>query len=67
MPWLSGTASWSHTAMQWILGIRPEIDGLRIDPCIPKPGRDSPCAATSAANVKIEVKNPRGSQGASRA
>jgi cellobiose phosphorylase len=36
VPWLSGTASWSYyTATQWILGIRPEIDGLRIDPCIP--------------------------------
>jgi cellobiose phosphorylase len=34
--WLSGTASWCyHAATQWILGIRPELDGLRIDPCIP--------------------------------
>jgi cellobiose phosphorylase len=34
--WLSGTASWTYIAgTQWILGIRPEIDGLRIDPCIP--------------------------------
>ncbi|MEI8194850.1 MAG: glycosyl hydrolase family 65 protein, partial [Phycisphaerae bacterium] len=36
IPWLSGTASWSYyIATQWILGIRPELDGLRIDPCIP--------------------------------
>lgn len=34
--WLSGTASWCyHAATQWILGIRPEFNGLRIDPCIP--------------------------------
>jgi cellobiose phosphorylase len=34
--WLSGTASWCyHAATQWILGIRPEFTGLRIDPCIP--------------------------------
>ena len=34
--WLSGTASWSYQAgTQWILGIRAEYDGLRIDPCIP--------------------------------
>jgi cellobiose phosphorylase len=34
--WLSGTASWSYqAATQWILGIRPEFGGLRIDPCIP--------------------------------
>lgn len=36
VPWLSGTASWAcYTASQWILGIRPEVEGLRIDPCIP--------------------------------
>jgi len=34
--WLTGTAAWNFTALtQWILGIRPELDGLRIDPCIP--------------------------------
>ncbi len=34
--WLTGTAAWSFVALsQWILGIRPEYDGLRIDPCIP--------------------------------
>ena len=34
--WLSGTASWMYqTGTQWILGIRAEYDGLRVDPCIP--------------------------------
>ena len=34
--WLSGTSSWTYIAgTQWILGIRPEIDGLVLDPCIP--------------------------------
>jgi cellobiose phosphorylase len=34
--WLSGTAAWNYVAItQWILGIRAEYDGLRIDPCIP--------------------------------
>ena len=37
VPWLSGTASWAHfTALNHILGIRPETTGLRIAPCIPK-------------------------------
>ncbi|HTT56532.1 MAG TPA: glycosyl hydrolase family 65 protein [Opitutaceae bacterium] len=60
--WLSGTVSWSyHAAVQWILGIRPEVDGLRIDPCIPRtwPGfilrRNF-----RGVNVRIEVKNPHG-------
>jgi cellobiose phosphorylase len=34
--WLTGAAAWSYfSATQYILGIRPELDGLRIDPCIP--------------------------------
>jgi cellobiose phosphorylase len=34
--WLSGTAAWNYVAItQWILGIRPEYDGLRIEPVIP--------------------------------
>jgi cellobiose phosphorylase len=34
--WLTGTASWCLFAVtQYILGIRPEYDGLLVDPCIP--------------------------------
>jgi N,N'-diacetylchitobiose phosphorylase len=34
--WLTGAAAWSYfSATQSILGIQPEWDGLRIDPCIP--------------------------------
>ena len=34
--WLTGSASWSHVAVtQHILGIRPSLDGLVVDPCIP--------------------------------
>ncbi|MEM5948232.1 glycosyl hydrolase family 65 protein [Spirochaetia bacterium 38H-sp] len=34
--WLTGTAAWNFVAIsQWILGIRPDYDGLMIDPCIP--------------------------------
>lgn len=35
--WLTGTATWNFVAItQYILGIRPDYDGLRVDPCIPK-------------------------------
>jgi cellobiose phosphorylase len=34
--WLTGTAAWNFVAIsQWILGIRAEHDGLRIDPVLP--------------------------------
>ncbi|NCD34962.1 MAG: glycosyl transferase [Spartobacteria bacterium] len=34
--WLTGTSSWFYiAATRYILGIRPEFDGLTIDPCLP--------------------------------
>ena len=34
--WLSGTAAWNYVAItQWILGIRPTLNGLQIAPVIP--------------------------------
>ncbi|OFY66611.1 MAG: glycosyl transferase [Bacteroidetes bacterium RBG_13_43_22] len=35
--WLTGTASWNfYTISHFILGIQPDYDGIKIDPCIPK-------------------------------
>ena len=62
VPWLSGTASWSfYSATHWLLGIRPEIEGLRIAPCIPKawPGFTM-TRHFRGKNVSIEVRNPAG-------
>lgn len=34
--WLTGAAAWFYfSAAHYVLGIRPELDGLRLDPCIP--------------------------------
>jgi cellobiose phosphorylase len=34
--WLTGTAAWNYAAVtQWILGIRPELSGLRVAPDLP--------------------------------
>ncbi len=34
--WLTGTAAWNwHTVTEFLLGIRPAYDGLRIEPCLP--------------------------------
>lgn len=36
-PWLTGTASWSYVGVtQYILGVRPELSGLRIDSFLPE-------------------------------
>lgn len=35
-PWLTGTASWTYIGVtQYVLGIRPVLAGLTVDPCIP--------------------------------
>jgi cellobiose phosphorylase len=35
--WLTGTAAWTFVNLsQYILGIRPELEGLAVDPCLPK-------------------------------
>jgi cellobiose phosphorylase len=60
--WLTGAAAWAYfSATQYILGIRPEMDGLRIDPCIP--GAWKGFKATRrfrGRTVQIEVKNSSG-------
>jgi len=34
--WLTGTAAWTfYAATQGILGVKPDYDGLMIDPCLP--------------------------------
>jgi cellobiose phosphorylase len=34
--WLTGTAAWNYvTVTQYLLGVRPEYDGLVVDPCLP--------------------------------
>jgi cellobiose phosphorylase len=64
--WLTGAAAWAYySAVQYILGIRPEIGGLRIDPCIPRhwPGFRA-IRRFRGKTVEIEVKTPTGSAGA---
>ena len=35
--WLTGTAAWNFAAItQYILGIKPDYNGLSVNPCIPK-------------------------------
>ncbi|MGD0273370.1 MAG: glycosyl hydrolase family 65 protein [Gaiellaceae bacterium] len=60
--WLSGTAAWNFVAVsQWILGIRADHDGLRIDPCLPG-GWDGFKAIRHfrGATYRIEVHKPKG-------
>ena len=58
--WLTGTAAWNLVAItRWILGIRAEMDGLRVDPVLPASWAGF--AATRrfrGATYQISVRNP---------
>lgn len=60
--WLTGTASWNFYAItQYILGIQPDYDGLKIDPCIPKNWKGFKISRKfRGTHYKIEVQNPLG-------
>ncbi len=58
--WLTGTAAWNYYAItQYILGIRPEYDGLLVDPCIPSDWDGFTVQRKFRnAHYNITVKNP---------
>jgi len=60
--WLTGTASWNFYAItQYILGIRPDFDGLLIDPCIPTHWKGFKATRKFRGDTyRIEVLNPDG-------
>ncbi len=62
--WLTGTAAWTFVSVsQAILGIRPELDGLRISPCIPAEWKHiSLTRRFRGATYHIEIENPDGAQ-----
>jgi cellobiose phosphorylase len=63
--WLSGTAAWNYVAIsQWILGIRADFDGLRVDPVLPSiwPGF-SATRQYRGATYEITVRKTAGTAG----
>lgn len=64
LPWLTGAAAWAYySSTAYILGIRAEVEGLRIDPCIPAawPGFKA-TRVFRGLKVGINVSNPNGVQ-----
>lgn len=59
--WLTGTASWNFVAIsQYILGIKPEYDGLMVDPSIPKEWDGYKITRQYRGDTyQITVKNPK--------
>ena len=59
--WLTGTASWNFVAIsQYILGVQPEYDGLKINPVIPKEWDGYTVTRYFRGDTyQITVKNPK--------
>ncbi len=60
--WLTGTAAWMWlTVSQYIIGIKPDYDGLLIDPCVPATAQDfSVKRKFRDAVYRIRISNPQG-------
>jgi cellobiose phosphorylase len=60
--WLTGTAAWNyHAITEHILGIKPEYDGLCIDPCIPPEWKEYRVTRHfRGVTHHIHVRNPEG-------
>lgn len=59
--WLTGTAAWTFVAAsQYILGVRPDYNGLVVDPCIPSHWKEvSVVRKFRNATYAIRILNPR--------
>jgi cellobiose phosphorylase len=57
--WLTGTAAWNFVALsQYLLGVRPEFDGLRVQPVISKEiGEFTVTRKCRGAEYVVRVKN----------
>ncbi|WP_437285790.1 GH36-type glycosyl hydrolase domain-containing protein [Sorangium sp. So ce406] len=57
--WLTGTAAWTFVSVsQGILGVQPQYDGLKLDPCVPKAWKSfSISRRFRGATYEINVKN----------
>ncbi|MGN0161179.1 MAG: GH36-type glycosyl hydrolase domain-containing protein [Lachnospiraceae bacterium] len=62
--WLTGTAAWTFlSASQYILGVRPSLDGLMIDPCLPAQFKELKVKRTfRGTDYNITIKNPSNAQ-----
>jgi cellobiose phosphorylase len=60
--WLTGTSSWAmYAASQYLMGVRPDFDGLVVDPCVPAPWKHFEITRLwRGASYHIVVDNPDG-------
>ncbi len=62
--WITGSSGWLFmAATEWILGVRRDFDGLRIDPCIPSRWKKCYVQRLFRGDIyQIEIFNPQGKE-----
>jgi len=62
--WVTGSSGWSFLlATEWILGVRRDFDGLRIDPCVPSHWKKFSVRRPFRGDIyDIEIRNPKARQ-----
>ncbi len=61
LPWLSGAATWAMYAVsQYIFGVRPEYEGITIDPCLPSEWDNLKITRNFRGKIlNIDIRNPK--------
>ena len=61
-PFMTGSSGWAYyAATQYLLGVKPDFDGLVIDPCIPADWKEyTVLRRWRGAEYRIHVTNPKG-------
>ncbi len=61
-PFMTGSSGWAYyAATQYLLGVKPDFDGMVIDPCIPADWKEySVVRRWRGAEYRIRVTNPHG-------
>ena len=60
--WYTSSGSWTFFAItDWLLGVRPQYDGLLIDPCLPSDWQQATLRRTwRGAEYEIRITKPKG-------
>lgn len=61
-PFMTGSSGWAYfAATQYLLGIRPDFDGIKVDPCVPAEWKEYTVERQwRGAKYIIHVTNPNG-------
>jgi len=60
--WITGASGWAFmAATEWVMGVRRDFEGLRIDPCLPPDWKKCSIRRPFRGDIyEVEIENPNG-------